>query len=299
MKKLKRNIFVVCLIGLFIFTLCKIYTIYQDNQLKLESLYFQHQILLDSWLRTNQILINNSIVMASTINEIKLKFDIESNNTKKKITESQTEIAKLKVKLHNLKSNLNALQKKPSYKYLKSVTVRIFQRICDDYGKIGTGTIIKITDDYTYILTNKHVAPINNKDNIYIVLGNKRIKAEVVKNSQFVDLSLIRVFGKLDNKNAINGISKSYPSDKVYSVGMYLGNYYIYTDGTFAGYQNTKVLINAPSSFGCSGSGVFNKDGNLIAVIFATNILKFLDTDSAKAVCVSIESINLFLYGII
>ena len=53
---------------------------------------------------------------------------------------------------------------KPSFEYLKSVTVRILNVIDEESGQasVGTGSIIKVTEDYTYILTNKHVAPIDS-----------------------------------------------------------------------------------------------------------------------------------------
>jgi len=335
-KKLKNSILIVCLIGFFIFISYKIHIISKDNQLKMKDIYLQHQILLDVWLDSNKKIADINTDTLSIISELKLENNkiikllelqtqniktqstkhqinvtklksennkivtlFKSQKTKIQATKNQIEVTILKSNICNLKSELVALQKKPTYDYLKSVTVRIFKEIYDNYGSIGTGSIIKITDDFTYILTNKHVAPIESKDDIYIIMGDKKIKAEVIKNSQFEDLSLIKVPVVLKNKTVINGISKSYPSDKVYSVGMYLGNSYIYTEGTFAGYQRNNILINAPASFGCSGSGVFNKDGKLIAVIFGTNNLKTFDTDSSKAICVSIEAVNLFLQGII
>lgn len=194
--------------------------------------------------------------------------------------------------------------KKPSYSYLKSVTVRIFQKenADSDMGWVGTGSIIKITDDYTYILTNKHVAPMNNKENIFVLNNGDYQKAEVLKVGAIKDLSLIRTSTPLKGKRAINGYAGIYPSQRVFSVGMYLSNFYIYTEGTAAGNQvngsSIDLLLNMPCSYGCSGSGVFNINGDLVGVVFATNKLGIFDTDSSKAIAVPAIAVKLFLKGL-
>ena len=190
------------------------------------------------------------------------------------------------------------INKRPSYEYLTSVTVRILTSNKTEMA-LGTGVIIKITDDYTYILTNKHVAPLEGNSETYIENDEQNIKAEVLKNSAFCDLSLIRIVGKIKGKKVINGLNSILPSDKVYSVGMYLGNYYTYTEGTFAGRQRENIIVNAPTAFGCSGSGVFDRNGDLVGLIYAINQLDYFTFDSAKAVCVSVTSIELFLKGVV
>jgi len=192
----------------------------------------------------------------------------------------------------------NVAEKGASYDYLKSVTVRITQK-AERGSFIGTGSIVKITDDYTYILTNKHVAPMKSRDGIYVIdeYSNK-IKAEVCSNSFVVDLSLIRVKGLIENKQAVTSMSRVKHSDKVYSVGMYLGYNYIYTEGTMAGYnREDSYVMNLPGAGGCSGSGVFNENGDLVAVIFAGNYINYpYQVETAKMLCINTGNIRMFLH---
>jgi len=201
-----------------------------------------------------------------------------------------------------------------SYEYLKSMTVRLEFRALF-YGWVGTGTIVKITDDYTYILTNKHVAPISSSgqqvelfgetlDVGLLVVDDKTYVSEVIKISKYFDLSLIKIVGKIPNKTKIKGIRNTNVQDKVYSVGMYRGLEDIYTEGTISGYyehdENVgSVVANLPSAGGCSGSGVFDENGYLTAVLWGG----FKDdedaTDNAKAILVPTEAVRDFLEGII
>lgn len=189
------------------------------------------------------------------------------------------------------------LYKKPSYDYLKSMIVRIYQKANEEaeVGGLGTGTVVKMTEDATYILTNKHVATMGN----YVVLLDEEneviVKCEVLKNSEKYDLSLIKAPIKLKNKQAFKGVGKIDYQEKAYSVGMFLGLKYIYTEGTFAGYEDDSFLLNTPAGPGCSGSGVFNKNGELVAVIYAGNIINYFQIDTAKAVCVTGEQVKEFL----
>ncbi len=195
------------------------------------------------------------------------------------------------VQIEQIQDSLNI--QRPTYEYLCSVTVPIIgQKGSEKW--MGTGVIIKITEKYTYIITNNHVAP-NDADRIQVI-DMKVVDAENVKNDGIVaDLAIIRVPGKLNNRQEVNGYSIGYPQDKIYSVGMYLGLPYIYTEGTFAGYQGSDVLVNMPSLFGCSGSGIFDKDGNLIALLYAGNQSGFMAMDTAKAICVPIQDILHFI----
>ncbi len=197
----------------------------------------------------------------------------------------------------NTMHEINQVIKKPSYEYLKSVTVRIMQE-AEQGTFVGTGSIIRITKDYTYILTNRHVAPLDSLK-VYVVDENmNNIDAEVISNCSFADLSIIRVEGKIDNKRAIKKIGYINYSEKAYSVGMYLGYYYIYTEGTMAGYdESNNFVMNVPGAGGCSGSGVFNNEGELVAVIFAGNYIHYpYQVETAKLLCINTWDINMFIY---
>ena len=85
--------------------------------------------------------------------------------------------------------------KKPSVSYLDNVTVFI-KCESEEGAWVGSGVVVKITEDYTYIVTNKHVAPMEEQGNISVYNDeNDYKKADVLKNSQHPeeDISLIRV----------------------------------------------------------------------------------------------------------
>lgn len=198
---------------------------------------------------------------------------------------------------------------KPSYSYLKSITVYITGSIPSETLEdgtiklgsswIGTGSIIKIDKNYTYILTNAHVAG-SKKESVVLFVDNglQKIEAEIVafhRNTDVIDLAVIKVKGKLKNKQAVKGFSIAYPQDKLYLVGNHLGRKYIYGEGVFAGYQDIYDIVQIPVLFGNSGSAVCNKDGELAGVIFAINGVGFFDVDCAHGISIPGLSIQLFL----
>lgn len=182
------------------------------------------------------------------------------------------------------------------YEYIKSVTVRLEgrQEATDDEGWLGTGIIVKVTEDYTYILTNKHVAPIGTV--VKIDEGDIYYDVEILKNSAFYDLSLVRMNGSLHGKGVVTGFAKAKIQEKVFAVGMYLGEYFIYSEGTVAGKSITgELLINAPSAPGCSGSGVFNSEVKVIGLLFAGYRIGYFQMDTTRAICVPASAIKIFL----
>jgi len=253
--------------------------IYETYQIK------QKQLIQRQVLEQRTVFKQNAILTKQKIQNI-LKTELEKVQEEIKVLEE-----KLKIK---------SIKQKPSYQELKDVTVRIIGKKPEQLLMwTGTGIVIKITDDYTYILTNKHVAQKNAL--LYIVEKEKEYKAKVIKHAEKEDLALIRIYGKITNKKVIKGIAdKIEPQNKVYSVGMYLSKKYIYTEGTMAGLnKDNQFIMNLPSAFGCSGSGVFNKDGELVGLIFGIYAYNYLAADTAKAICVNIDEIKIFLEGII
>lgn len=220
-----------------------------------------------------------------------------------------------KQKLASAILELKSDNEKPSYEYLTSVTTYMFQpeeelniqETLDNglavmyegktvKGSVGTGTIVAKKHGYFYILTNKHVCDKGNDCKIILTDTNEFIDVTFVKRVQSkYDLSLWRTKANLPNKKAINGFAMSYPQDKIFSAGHYLGNPYIYTEGTFGGYQNDVVLFNMSCAPGCSGSGVFDVDGNIIGVVFAGNKIGAFQMDTAKILGINGDVIQLFL----
>lgn len=191
----------------------------------------------------------------------------------------ENKIEKVKVQSEEVKQN------KPTYEELKAHNVYIegcakqpaedgldikFLLGEDEVCWSGTGTVIKITDTDTYILTNNHVAGKDETDvTLTVENGMRKVKAEVVKYHNYVDAAVIRIPGKLKNKTAIPGIAYAQIQEPVYVVGNPLGVKNVYTEGVVAGYNGISMLIQMPCIYGNSGSGVFDKDGNLVALVFA------------------------------
>jgi len=172
------------------------------------------------------------------------------------------------------------------YNYMKDRTVIIFGESEDNsslnsslYARntmkkttswLGTGVIVKIDKEYTYILTNAHVA---GKKRNGVQLGvkdkNRSKSARIIKYHNNLDLALIRITGILEEKKAINKINTTKISEKVYVVGHPLGNMYTYGEGVVAGWKGLYQYIQMPCMPGNSGSGVFNARGDLVAMLFA------------------------------
>lgn len=252
---------------------------------------------------------------------------IDTIITKLKILNTETKDLKVKTNEFNETINkdikqitqrnkkiIDQITKKPSYNYLKSVTVMIEGQSKKGFNTwMGTGIIVKEkTPDYcsvlrntacpiyTYILTNAHTAGRDDPDFILTVKVNNFYKlAEVVKFHSKLDLALIKVYGKLEGKRAIKGIALVKPQDKVYLVGHHLGRPYIYGEGVFAGYDRIYSVIQIPILFGNSGSGVFNKDGKLVSLIFAISRTGFRSIDTAHGLGIDNLSIIVFLKDIL
>ena len=145
------------------------------------------------------------------------------------------------------------LHKKPSYEQLKShivyITGIVPDKKYDNYmiergsSWIGTGFVFKVSDKYTWIITNKHVAGIfanKEEETTELYIGDtkeERVKAKIVRFHPKYDVALLMVYGKLKGKIQVKGLSTAKPQDKVYLVGHHLGRQYIYGEGVFAGYQ--------------------------------------------------------------
>ena len=176
---------------------------------------------------------------------------------------------------------------KPSYDYLKSMAVYIIgcsgeidisEKLTyklDNGGMCwaGTGVIVKIDDNETYILTNGHVAGKDKNDVILFVENdNRKFHADVVDYDKKIDAAVIKVNSVLKNKSAIKGIAEVDIQDPVYIVGNPLSVKFTYTEGVVANFEGVDILIQAPCIYGNSGSGVFNKYGELVGLVYALEV---------------------------
>lgn len=196
-------------------------------------------------------------------------------------------------------------QQKPSYSELVSHTIQIFniEDEAEMKGATGTGTVVKRANGLDYILTNAHVVSGAAKGNkiIAIVSLERRIFATAtvvaVSTNEAVDLALITV-PSLENKEPITGLGFVEPQDNVYSVGFYLSKQYIYTEGTVAQISQDVTIANLPCAPGCSGSGVFDRMGRLVAVVFAGSVVAgegFAGFDTAKTIMIPSHAVKFFL----
>ena len=209
-----------------------------------------------------------------------------------------------------------SVEPKPTYEYMKAATVYIHGSGTGEKTGImfmltgqtgtevqewsGTGVIVKVDKDYTYVLTNNHVAGNDFKRvKIYIQEENNvRTQVEIIKNHPKYDMALLRVAKIYPDKVAVKGFNTVVPQDKVYMVGHYLGIPYIYSEGNMAGYEKDEedgILLQLPGCYGNSGSGVLNKDGELVALVYAIHGVSLFGVDTAKTMAVDGKNVIAFL----
>lgn len=173
-------------------------------------------------------------------------------------------------------------EKENKWNYLKAVTVYIegeaFRQYKSPYVELsfnfkawcGTGIIVDVDEYYTYVLTNKHVAGDDFKNhtvNIKIDHNYERIHSEVVATHPSQDLALLEIRGNLFGKYAIKGTAYPISGEKVWSMGHHLARPFIYGEGVFSGVTVEHDIYQFPTMGGCSGSGVFNKNGELMGLL--------------------------------
>lgn len=204
---------------------------------------------------------------------------------------------------------------KPSYDLLKSRTV--FIAGCSDkvlseedrlkYGLggegacwSGTGSIIKITDTETYIITNNHVSGKGEPNvTLYVQNEQEKIVAEIVAQHPYVDMAIIKIKGKLVGKTAIEKIGTVNIQDSVYVVGNPLHNKMTYSEGVVANFIKLDMLIQVPLIYGNSGSAIYNSKGEMVGLCYALQIYPWILNLPAPQIthslCVDSISIRAFL----
>jgi S1-C subfamily serine protease len=163
----------------------------------------------------------------------------------------------------------------------------------------GTGAIIKVTDTETYVLTNNHVVGKDEKNVIlYVENEQQHIQATVVKYHDFVDAAVMKFQGHLKGKTPITGIATPNIQDPVYVVGNPLGVRNVYSEGVVAGVEDASMLLQIPCIYGNSGSGVFDKDGNLVGLIYALETYRgFMGIPEARIThALAVDSIDIKIF---
>ncbi len=205
----------------------------------------------------------------------------------------------------------------PNQKKLYDLKVLLEMNSIDSLGKSqlfqGTGVVVRSDNLMTLVLTNKHVcndviipSPIVNNPEmqdflaiykynpILVKKDGKKKTAFIVKVAENTDLCLLSVTDFKVQKSAQLSQAALEVGDQIFSVGDAGPNQDIFVSG-FAGkialmLQSVSMTVNQ----GQSGSGVFNKDGELVGLI----------ADQTKespglGFMVPLSDIKLFLAGVI
>jgi len=120
------------------------------------------------------------------------------------------------------------------------------------------------------IITCKHVIrnaikPKGEHKEVTVIIEKERIKGKIIKFTQGEgDLALIQVEG---NYPFVRIETQVKVGQKIITVGAPFGFEDTVTWGRVANITDDKIVIDAKIASGASGGGVFNNNGNLIAII--------------------------------
>lgn len=139
------------------------------------------------------------------------------------------------------------------------------------------GTGFSISED-GYVLTNHHV--IDNKEPITVAYPEQGLfSGEIVEEFEDIDLALLKIENKEDVTLPFLPLAEKTSFEKrehVYFIGNPLRFNGIANEGEVIGYTTLSdwkekvMMLDAPIYKGNSGSPVINKQGEVIAVVFAT-----------------------------
>jgi len=208
-----------------------------------------------------------------------------------------------------IEATLSRMAQKPTYDYLKSITVYLKGKAKDPTikkGWGGTGVIIKVTKDETYILTNNHMCEWNEDSICYVEDIDTKVEYPItlVKSNHFdEDIQVVKFSGRIPGKQAVKGVADSKIQESVYMVGQNNGTPFVYGEGTVAGtYGDHDLLLQMSSTHGNSGSGIINKDGYLVGLLYAGQIISptlWGIADVSHAICINSKVVRLMTAGII
>lgn len=239
--------------------------------------------------KSNDDSVNRDATLANFLNELVTRLQ----------TVDETAINRDK----NIAEYVQANEQKPAYEYMKSMIVYLIQQDLTDleHGSIGTGTVIKVTDNETYILTNKHVCDWAEGSICYVYQDKEKYEISLVKaNEVDHDMQVVKTSKVVPNKIAVKGIKDVVQQDKVYCVGNNNGNPFMYSEGTVAGFvrESGDLLVGMPSGPGNSGSGIFTQDGYLTGLLYAGQVFPInygASLDTSHAICINSKILRLFL----
>lgn len=199
------------------------------------------------------------------------------NDFTRSITGDMTLYAKWSIDYKTLLSSISEHASKSCVKIVSSNTMISSSQ--------GSGVIYKTDSNYCYVLTNSHVVSsdsgnVKNYITVYDVFDNE-YKATVVKNSPEYDLAVLKFackdaseLGSSELKDRIPNekervITVSTPKGKVNTVE--LGDVVWYSEVESSKALDFKMLwIDGNADNGSSGGPVYDKDLNVVGIIYAT-----------------------------
>jgi len=244
-------------------------------------------------------------IQSKVISLIETLDNVSTAREKASKTRDQAIVNLVKNSQVDLQKSLQLINQKPSDEYLNQITVFIVmkEKVDSENGWLGTGVVIKETEDSTYIVTNSHVC----KDGYicYVQEGENTYPITTVKRStDDNDVQIIKVSGHIEGKIPVKGIADTQRGNRVYVMGHNLGRPFLYAEGVVAGFyeaQINELIISVATAPGNSGSGVIDANGYLVGLVYAVSAVpqdKFSYTlDLTHAVCVNSKVLRLFLNG--
>ena len=207
---------------------------------------------------------------------------------------------------------------------LKTINVRHILHgsvIVNVFWGTGSGTIIKKTDNTMYVLTCHHVIDdiikLNESgfslgatvgymklDAEYNKVGVIMYVAEIIKYDEDNDLALLKIKTADVNLNVIE-IAETEPKkgDTVYTVGNPLSSVRTISKGILANTEVGFYVFDGTITYGNSGGGLFNLDGELIGVparvpLYGSTKLGIYVPESGLGRCINLLVIKNFLKGV-
>lgn len=138
--------------------------------------------------------------------------------------------------------------------------------------KRSQGSGVFITD--SRIITCAHTVARNKTLNltVQVSLNERDLIGEIIKYDEESDLALVQVKGKY--RYAELRLSPRI-GEKIYVVGAPIGYEDTITFGRIANIFENKLIIDARISGGSSGSGVFDKRGYLLGIVYKSSFIQF------------------------
>jgi len=154
----------------------------------------------------------------------------------------------------------------------------------------GTGTIIKVDENYLYILTAKHIVDCKGKVGVQVTDDKKHkfikilnISRDNVYSDKYVDMAIIKAPRPEGSFTALD-VAEDRPriGTQIYTMGHPIGLYYTVNDGIVSNYTakvfgNNKrkyMMISAPAFSGNSGGACINSYTEIVGVVVGISYIK-------------------------